>query len=742
MQENLEVSTGKLLIQHRGNEFSLVRLFTSEPTPLEEKNLGRIFILTEIEASDDIYEELIELINDEFNHHYYRSEDFDTELALEQSLQKLNKKLQEAIAEIGKEWLHKLNIVIAVLKGDEMHFTQLGTAQAFLIQNDQIINVIDSAKAKTQQVNALKIFSNVLSGKLNQNSALVFCTESLLDYLSPEKIKKTVLENTPKKAADHLEKILSEDGTQTNFTALIMKMQLAYKKSPAKKQISIEQAEEEDDDSMDELITKEKTTTELLKPSVWSSVKGSIGSWKGEKEKTPPNSETKNDFTQDLPEQKKEGSQKALSITKKILAFFKHVGLQIVAAILFVFKKIFGMVRQPKEYRNKFDSLPGKTTGKVSQIVNWFKKLSLPRKILLVLVIVAIFVFAQTVVYKGKSQETAEEKTQYEQNLTDAENQINEAKADLLMNNEAGAREKLDQANNLLTPIPDKKDYEERKSTLLASMQEQYDKINHVEQLYEPRQVADFTQINASLSIGEIALIGDNIYGFDQNNLSVYQSGLESQEAKVVISDETKQITALTKDSAATVLAMLDDQSFVQFNPVLEKYSDVSIDLPSKETTFQDLVVYGPRLYILETKIGQIFKHTKSGDDYGAPERWLDDNVSVNNALSIAIDGSVYVLKPDGKLLKLYAGVKEEDFNLEEFSPAITQATQVYTNENTQNIYLLDPGEKRLVVYDKQGKLAKQYTSGMFDNLLAMEIDEINKKAYLLNNAQVYQVDL
>ncbi len=740
MLGNLDPVSGRLLIYNPDNEYSFVKLFVSEPTPLEEKNLGKVFLLIEIESAEEIYQELIELINDEFIHYYYRSENFDVEAAFEQALQKVNQKLQEAMSEIGKEWLSKFNIVIAVLKGKEMHFTQLGSAQAFLVQNDKIVNIIDSAAAKSRTINPLKIFNNVLSGQLTTRSTMIFCTESLLDYLSPEKIKKTATDNEPKKAAEHLSDLLTENGAQANFAALIIKLVATPSKGPV---LSAEKDKDDKEDSMDVLIGQEKTTSELLSPSLWHSIKGSIGNAPKEASAAPASPSLGGPAPQERTigqvqkEQKITGKKDTV---KKILEVLKKLGLQILAGLLWLGKKIVGIFKQPKEYKNKFSKLPGKTTNKVSGIVGWFKSLSTPRKVLLVLVIVLVFVFAQTIVYRGKSQENKELTTKYEDNIVQVEAKINEAKADLLMNNEAGAREKLQNAENLLSEIPeDSSIYEEKGYDLADSLATQLDKLNNVENIDEPLQVADYSEINESISLQALTLIGDNLYAFDADNDSVYQSELQTKQSKTVISG-TDKITSVTKDSAATVLVARANGSFAQFNPVLEKYSEVTIESDSAPTA---MFVYGPRLYALDAENNNIYKHAKDGDVYGAGTSWLaSDKIQVGDAKSIAIDGAVYVLKSEGKVIKLYAGEKDKDFTLEEFSPALTSATKLYTDENTTNLYILDPNNNRLVVFTKDGDLVSQYTSDSFNDLKDMVVDEINKKVYLLAGTQVYQIEL
>ena len=74
--------------------------------------------------------------------------------------------------------------------------------------------------------------------------------------------------------------------------------------------------------------------------------------------------------------------------------------------------------------------------------------------------------------------------------------------------------------------------------------------------------------------------------------------------------------------------------------------------------------------------------------------------------------------------------------------PPLTQPAKITVSPEQNYFYVLEPLNKRLVVFDKTGKFINQYTGDKFDNLKDFQIDEKNKKIYLLNGAIVYSVDL
>ena len=182
----ISAKLSQLLITPEENEKSVTSVYISEPTPLEEKNLGTVFSIINIESQDTTAQEVINLINEEITQNYYRSSDLEIEIAFENTLHLLNKKLQKVTAELGEEWIKDLNIVVAVLKDKNLYFTQTGAINILLAQKNKVIK-LDEDKYTTP--NPLKILSNIASGQLTNSSAVIFCTESILDYLSQEKIK-------------------------------------------------------------------------------------------------------------------------------------------------------------------------------------------------------------------------------------------------------------------------------------------------------------------------------------------------------------------------------------------------------------------------------------------------------------------------------------------------------------------------------------------------------------------------
>jgi hypothetical protein len=156
-------------------------VWQATPSPLEEKNLGTLFAIIDIENSNALNDDIIEIITSDVQRYFYRSDSFDVESAFETALHKLNRRLQELIGEIGEDWLTDLTAVLGVQKGSTVVFANVGRAVAFMVHKQNIVDILDTAKAKAQDINPVKLFSNIVSGGLVPESFIVFGTGERAD---------------------------------------------------------------------------------------------------------------------------------------------------------------------------------------------------------------------------------------------------------------------------------------------------------------------------------------------------------------------------------------------------------------------------------------------------------------------------------------------------------------------------------------------------------------------------------
>lgn len=68
--------------------------------------------------------------------------------------------------------------------------------------------------------------------------------------------------------------------------------------------------------------------------------------------------------------------------------------------------------------------------------------------------------------------------------------------------------------------------------------------------------------------------------------------------------------------------------------------------------------------------------------------------------------------------------------------------TRIYTNINNDNIYVLDNGNSRIVILDKNGAYKAQYKADIIKTAKDFDVFEKDKKIFVLSSGKIYQIDL
>lgn len=149
-------------------------------------------------------------------------------------------------------------------------------------------------------------------------------------------------------------------------------------------------------------------------------------------------------------------------------------------------------------------------------------------------------------------------------------------------------------------------------------------------------------------------------------------------------------------------------------------------------------VFYG-NVYVLDKKEGQVLKFVATDNGF-SKTNYLPSPIDLSNAKAMAIDGSIYVLLKDN-ILKFTKG-KGDSFKLSGLDKPFLNPQRIFTNADTDNLYILDKGNLRIVVLGKDGGYKAQYKAGILKDAKDIEVFEKDKKIYILSSGKLYQMDL
>jgi hypothetical protein len=150
---------------------------------------------------------------------------------------------------------------------------------------------------------------------------------------------------------------------------------------------------------------------------------------------------------------------------------------------------------------------------------------------------------------------------------------------------------------------------------------------------------------------------------------------------------------------------------------------------------------YLSNLYVLGRAKGGVIKLAGSDSGYGKVKYFSDSEPDLTTAKSMAIDGSIWILLSDGTVLKYTKG-KADAFSLTGLDSPLSKPTKIYTSTDFDNVYVLDNGNSRIVVFDKSGNYKEQYSASILSSAKELEVLESDKKIYALSSGKIYEIGL
>ena len=154
------------------------------------------------------------------------------------------------------------------------------------------------------------------------------------------------------------------------------------------------------------------------------------------------------------------------------------------------------------------------------------------------------------------------------------------------------------------------------------------------------------------------------------------------------------------------------------------------------------LSVYYGNIYVLDKDGKQINKYVQTSGGFSKASYFASGvSPDLSSANAITIDGSIWILFSDGSIEKFTKG-SSDSFSVTGLDKSFSSPSRISTNVDFDNIYILDKGNSRIVVLDKNGSYKAQYQATILKTASDFEALEKDKKVYVLSGGKVYQIDL
>lgn len=699
-------------------------------------------------------------------------ERFDLEQIFENSLKFLNKKISQSIEdgklEITQSKFHGIiGLITPVSKSSDkklnLYLSQFGDTSAYLIHKTQsetyrlidILSTNNESKEKQPNGSSLKLFTNVINGRINNTDSIFFSTSNLIDFVSLYELKKIISALPPAGSVLHISNLLSEVSNKISVSAVIVKP--SFKETSAANTFSSAISTQA---SMDGLINTEAETEKLLTPALGFNLKKifllSTGYF--------------NDLikSRSLPNKRREEYIKT-SKAKVILSYLSKTLKTIIRVIISLFILLFRLIKKLISFVSKinikkitdinyiktkitesvkrfFNNATDKIKNIYSFIIWRFKQLSKPSKYFLLAALILIFIFTQSIIWQGRRKSQEAEALAYSQKVKQVQEKSDKAEARIIINEEEEAKKLLDEAKNVLNTLP--QNNKERKN-IFEDLQSKINKLNeqllHLIKIENPELIADLAPFDPAINPKTISLANDQIFVTNLGSKSLYKIKLTEENSVEKMELENNDLNLILAQSFDKYIYYYSDQNnIIKFDPEKLELTNIGLDIPSS-SLIKDIFIYNDRLFLLDSENNQIYRYNRGRSEFTKQRfNWIRDaDYDIKDATSLTIDGNIYVLGSSGEIQKFLSGSKfQPPFSVANIEPPLNNPIKIKTAEESKYLYILEPANKRLVIYNKGGKFINQYTSEKFSDLKDIIIDEANKSAYLLSNSKIYKIEL
>ncbi|MDP2860978.1 MAG: hypothetical protein Q8N98_04695 [bacterium] len=254
--------------------------------------------------------------------------------------------------------------------------------------------------------------------------------------------------------------------------------------------------------------------------------------------------------------------------------------------------------------------------------------------------------------------------------------------------------------------------------------------------LGQPTEFYNFGLIKKQATAVSLSLFDDILY-FLSSEGEVFSVSAKNKSAKILSGkqEETGSLAAISSG-----VYFLQGKNLMTIKPQTES-PRVSVHDNSIWGEIAAGAGFSDNLYLLDRQNNKIWKYV-----FGiAPSvrSYIAETEAVNfdSAVSLSVDGFVWVLFSDGRIEK-FAGRVKDVFSFSGLDQPLSSPRKIYSDENTTYLYILDSGNSRIVLFDKEGAYFSQYQAPAFGKATDFVVDEKGKRMYVLDREKVYLIDL
>jgi hypothetical protein len=176
-------------------------------------------------------------------------------------------------------------------------------------------------------------------------------------------------------------------------------------------------------------------------------------------------------------------------------------------------------------------------------------------------------------------------------------------------------------------------------------------------------------------------------------------------------------------------------RNLYQFNSVTERFR-VALRGAMDWKSFRQAMSYQGNVYISDVEGDQVWRYYPAAGGYDSEMKPMLENAELSDVTNFAIDGDIYLMTNLGKIRKYVGGVAV-DFKMTGLDSAIGRGASVYTTRENKYVYVADPTNNRIVVFEKNGAFKWQIVDDRLRTMSTLTVDEKAQQILFVAGGQV-----
>jgi len=683
-----------------------------------QKDLGTLYFLIEINSpwfpATQVGQRIIELVTETY---YKTNNSKNPEETLENALKKVNLHLAEMAQSDQKDWVGKLNAIIALIINKKIFIANTGNAQAYLFRNNNFSQILES----NNEIPApIKTFSSLVSGDFKLSDKILLCNNYLIDQIPFHNIRQIINDFDPVVAVNEISQILKNKKALA-ANAIIIESVSPEKQgySPPQNILPIVYLDKKEPNAFLNFFINKKPNFNFS----FSSSKNLFINIKKFFYKLICNLGY---FLIWLSKQFRIGAQEFEATQKQVTKENLRKKSE--------YKEWENFIERPQINNNKFSIFLKSIVVFIGKLV---QSLLNPknRKVLIgILIIIAIIViFIVVKIIREPDINNGVLSKQEQDLIASIESKINEAKLNISLGKKEDAKKIFLEAQNDLQKLSSSN----QKLNLEKEIQSQLDSIEGVLRIQEPNIIADLSQKNIIKPIG-LLIIENNLWTVNQNG-KIYEWETKSKDIseKATLPNDSKNSKFITNFSDSIEIY---DESQNIYEYIINTNEIKKTHLALGEfASAKDITTYGDRIYLLSTENEQIFRHSKTPTGWQKAKELIIDETDISQAVSLSIDGDVYVALKN-TIIQISQGRQNQNFKIAGVNSNEFKPKKIFTNELINSIFVLDQSNN-IWQLTKSGQYQRKVIIEN-QNIIDFKIDNNQQELYFITESKIAKIKI